>query len=77
MQSPFVTARSNHKSTKLDPVKNTITGLENRVFVFFPDSEKNTSAWENFIAFLMAHSSHVKMRHLTPIFNMRHLTPIS
>ena len=61
MQSAFVTERSTHKSNKLDLVRNIITGLENRVFVFFSDSEKNTSAWENFIVFLMAYSSHVNM----------------
>ena len=37
-------------------IKNIIVGLENRVFVLFPDSETNTSAWENFIVFLLAYS---------------------
>ena len=37
-------------------IKNIIVGLENRVFVFFPDPEKGTSAWWNFIVFLLAYS---------------------
>jgi hypothetical protein len=37
-------------------IKNLIVGLENRVFVFFPDSETDTSAWENFIVFMLAYS---------------------